>query len=151
MTRVFRVLRAAYARSPFDGEGAYRYGGRWSSPGTRIAYSSEHQSLAMLEYFVHLDPEDVPDDLLLATADIPDSVSRQTLRAPAPPELGELGDAFVRGGEICVLRVPSALAVSEWNWLVNPLHPDFRLIHVNASEPLSYDVRMFHKRSRRKH
>ncbi len=116
-----------------------------------MVYSSGHQSLAMLEYFVHLDPEDVPDDLLLATADIPDSVSRQTLRAPAPPELGELGDAFVRGGEICVLRVPSALAVSEWNWLVNPLHPDFRLIHVNASEPLSYDVRMFHKRSRRKH
>ncbi|MGH9545186.1 MAG: RES domain-containing protein, partial [Terriglobales bacterium] len=29
------MLRQAYARAPFDGEGAYRYGGRWSSPGTR--------------------------------------------------------------------------------------------------------------------
>ncbi len=71
MTRVFRVLRAAYARNPFDGEGAYRYGGRWSSPGTRLTYTSEHQSLAMLEYFVHLDPEDAPDDLVLAMADVP--------------------------------------------------------------------------------
>ena len=81
MTRVFRVLRAAYARNPFDGEGAYRYGGRWSSPGMRLAYTSEHQSLAMLEYFVHVDPEDAPDDLVLATADIPDNVSREQLHS----------------------------------------------------------------------
>ena len=81
MTRVFRVLRAAYAARPFDGEGAYRYGGRWSSPGTRLAYTSEHQSLAMLEYFVHLDPEDAPDDLVLATADVPDNVSRKRIQA----------------------------------------------------------------------
>ena len=71
------MLRAAYARAPFDGEGAYRYGGRWSSPGTRLVYTSEHQSLAMLEYFVHLDPEDAPDDLVLATADVPDNLSRE--------------------------------------------------------------------------
>ena len=71
MTRVFRVLREAYARAPFDGEGAYRYGGRWSNPGTRLVYTSEHQSLAMLEYFVHLDPEDAPNDLVLATRTFP--------------------------------------------------------------------------------
>ena len=67
---------------PFDGEGAYRYGGRWSSPGTRLVYTSEHQSLAMLEYFVHLDPEDAPDDLVLATADVPDNVSRERDSSP---------------------------------------------------------------------
>ena len=63
---VYRVLRRAYARIPFDGEGAYRYGGRWSSPGVRLSYTSEHQSLAMLEYFVHLDKDDPPTDLVLA-------------------------------------------------------------------------------------
>src|ERR1700733_1524449 len=118
--RVFRVLRAAFARAPFDGEGAYRYGGRWSSPGTRVAYASEHQSLAMLEYFVHLDPEDAPDDLVLATADVPDSVSRERVPArempthwretPAPPGLARIGDELVKKAEICLLLVPSALA-----------------------------------------
>ena len=158
MTRVFRVLRAAYARNPFDGEGAYRYGGRWSSPGTRLTYTSEHQSLAMLEYFVHLDPEDAPDDLVLAAADIPSAISRRRLQPgdlpnnwreiPAPPELAQIGDEFVRKAETCLLLVPSALAVKENNWLLNPQHPEFRKITMHSPEPLRYDPRMF-GRSRR--
>ncbi len=156
------MLRAAYARAPFDGEGAYRYGGRWSSPGTRVAYASEHQSLAMLEYFVHLDPEDAPDDLVLATADVPDSVTRKRLQAaalpanwreiPAPPELAQIGDEFVKNAETCLLLVPSALALHEKNWLINPQHPEFRQIVLHPAEPLRYDPRMFGRRGRaRKH
>ena len=156
------MLRAAYARTPFDGEGAYRYGGRWSTPGTRLAYASEHQSLAMLEYFLHLDPEDAPDDLVLATADVPESVSREQVKASdlpanwrethAPPELAQTGDEFVKKAETCLLHVPSALAVTENNWLINPQHPEFKQIMVNATEPLRYDARMFGRdRRRRKH
>ena len=154
------MLRAAYARTPFDGEGAYRYGGRWSNPGTRLAYASEHQSLAMLEYFVHLDPEDPPDDLVLASAEVPESVSRQCLEAstlppnwrevPAPPGLAQIGDGFVKKAEHCVLLVPSALAVSENNWLINPQHPEFKQITAHRAEPLSYDPRMFRKILRRR-
>jgi RES domain-containing protein len=162
LTRVFRVLRAAYARTPFNGEGAYRYGGRWSSPGTRLAYASEHQSLAMLEYFVHLDPEDPPDDLVLATADVPESLSRERIEAsalpanwretPAPPRLAQIGDEFVERSRDCVLLVPSALAMTENNWLINPQHSEFQQITVNRGEPLSYDPRMFRKTPRqRKH
>jgi RES domain-containing protein len=161
LIRVFRVLRAAYARTPFDGEGAYRYGGRWSSPGTRLAYSSEHQSLAMLEYFVHLDPEDAPDDLVLATVDIPDGVSREKIKTkdlptnwretPAPPELAEIGDEFLKKAENCLLLVPSALAVNENNWLMNPQHVEFKQVVVNPTEPLRYDPRMFRGNRRRKH
>jgi RES domain-containing protein len=158
--RVFRVLRAAYARAPFDGEGAYRYGGRWSSSGTRLAYTSEHQSLAMLEYFVHLDPADRPDDLVLATAEVPDNLSRRRVeisalpsdwrKVPAPPELTQIGDEFVKKAENCLLLVPSALAVSENNVLINPQHHEFKLITVNKTEPLEYDPRMFRKTARRR-
>ena len=155
MIRVFRVLRASYARAPFDGEGAYRYGGRWSSPGTRVAYASQHQSLAMLEYFVHLDPEDAPADLVLATADVPDDISREQIavsdlpanwrESPAPPALALLGDDFVKEAKTCLLQVPSALAVHENNWLLNPQHPQFKQIRLNAVEPLRYDPRMFRR------
>jgi RES domain-containing protein len=159
LIRVFRVLREAYARSPFDGEGAYRYGGRWSSPGTRLTYASEHQSLAMLEYLAHLDPEDAPDDLILAAADLPDSISRKRLaggdlpanwrQTPAPPELTQLGDDFVEKAESCVLLVPSALAVHEFNYLINPQHSDFKAIALHPPEPLRYDSRLFRRETRR--
>jgi len=160
LTQVFRVLRVVHARTPFDGEGAYRYGGRWSSPGTRLAYASEHQSLAMLEYFVHLDPEDAPEDLVLATADVPDSVSRERIQAkdmpanwretPAPPELTQIGDEFVKKAEHCLLLVPSALAVNENNWLINPQHEEFKQILVDEPQPLHYDQRMFRRSPRRR-
>lgn len=153
MNPVFRVLRKAYARMPFDGEGAYRYGGRWSNPGTRLAYASEHQSLAMLEYFVHLDPEDSPADLVLAIAEVPEEVSRERVmvdklpakwrETPAPPELAQIGDEFALRAESCALLVPSALAVSENNWLINPQHPEFRQIVQHSPEALRYDPRMF--------
>jgi len=88
------VLRKKYAGTPFDGEGAYRYGGRWSSPGIRLSYTSEHQSLAVLEYFVHLDKDDPPSDLVLAIGEVPNDLSRKRIdiadlpknwRAPAAP------------------------------------------------------------------
>jgi RES domain-containing protein len=157
---VYRVLRKAYAQSPFDGEGAYRYGGRWSSPGTRLSYASEHQSLAMLEYFVHLDKDDPPHDIVLAIAEIHDGLAQATIavanlpsnwREPdAPPKLAAFGDEFAQNGNHCLLWVPSVLAPNEKNCLINPAHPDYRKITVLALEPLQYDSRMFGKQPLRR-
>jgi RES domain-containing protein len=133
-------LRKTYARAAFDGEGAYRYGGRWSSPGTRLSYTSEHQSLAMLEYFVHLDVDDAPGDLVLAVAEIPDDLAR---------ERAEIGNLPANWRESAA---PPVLAPNENNWLINPAHSDYNRIVVREVEPLSYDPRMFRKqRSRRRH
>jgi RES domain-containing protein len=160
--RLYRVLRKIHAKNPFDGEGAFRFGGRWSSPGVRVCYASEHQSLAMLEYFVHLDASDPPPDLVLAVADLPDDVAFERVRigdlpsnwrgSPAPPSLVRFGDEFVTRGEKVALAVPSALAPGESNWLVNPSHAGFRRIMFREVEPLAYDPRMFDRKLRsRKH
>ncbi len=153
MTRVYRILRKRYAKAPFDGEGAYRYGGRWSSPGIRVAYASGHLSLAMIEYFVHLDRDDPPPDLVVAAADVPDDVSRVSVRpgglpaawrqTPAPAELAAIGDRFARRRREAILVVPSALAPDETNWLLNPEHPDFRRVRIHPPEPFAYDARFF--------
>jgi hypothetical protein len=37
----------------------------------------------MIEYFVHLDRDDLPPDLVIATADVPDDVSRTKISRPA--------------------------------------------------------------------
>ena len=153
MTRVHRILRKRYAKTPFDGEGAYRYGGRWSSPGVRLAYASEHLSLAMIEYFVHLDRDDPPPDLVVATADVPDDVSRVIVspgslsatwrQTPAPVERAAIGDRFARRRRDAILVVPSALTPEESNWLLNPDHPDFARIRIQRPEPFAYDSRFF--------
>lgn len=152
------MLRKKYARAPFDGEGAYRYGGRWSSPGVRLAYASEHQSLAMLEYFVHIDNDDPPDDLVLAIAEIPEDVLSDHIdssqlptnwRDPAaPPQLARFGDNFAKTGKHCVLLVPSVIASSENNCVINPEHPDFKRIMIRELQPLRYDPRMFGRPAR---
>jgi RES domain-containing protein len=153
LTRVYRILRRPYARRPIDGEGSYLFGGRWSSVGTRLAHTAAHQSLAIIEYFVHLDPVDAPHDLVMATMEIPDEVSRVRLPAkrlpanwravPAPPGTAALGDRFVREGRKAILIVPSAVVPAETNWLINPRHGDFEKIRVRAVEPFEYDSRFF--------
>jgi RES domain-containing protein len=152
------VLRKAFAASPFDGEGAYRYGGRWSSVGTRLSYASEHQSLAMLEYFVHIDKDDPPRDLVLAAAEVPDDIGSETLEVPvlpanwrepaAPAALACFGDDFAQRGEHALLFIPSVLAPGEKNCLINPVHADFRRMKLWPAQPLTYDARMFRKRRR---
>jgi RES domain-containing protein len=152
VTPVYRILRRSFAKSPLDGEGGYRFGGRWSSPGTRLAYTSEHLSLAMLEYFVHLDPADPPKDLVVVRAEIPDGASRVRLaqrelpanwrQTPAPPSLARFGDHFVRRRNAAILIVPSVLAPSEFNWLINPRHPEFRRIRLGKLESFRYDARI---------
>lgn len=114
----------------------------------------------MLEYFVHLDADDAPLDLVLATAEVPDDMPRKRLAAeelpsnwrnsPAPAELARIGDEFVEEAKSCVLIVPSVLAPQENNWLLNPHHGSFRKLFVFGIEPLSYDPRIFTTEGRRR-
>lgn len=153
MTRVYRILRKLYSKKPLDGEGAFRFGGRWSSPGTRVAYMSEHLSLAMIEYYVHVDSADLPPDLVVVSADIPDGVSRASVllsrlpsdwrQSPAPPALASFGDSFVADRKRAVLIVPSVLAPSESNWLINPTHPEFAQIRAHPPGDFQFDSRFF--------
>lgn len=153
MSTVYRLLRRPYAKTPFDGEGSYRYGGRWSSPGTRVAYTSEHLSLAMIEYFVHIPISDPPADLVVAAAMVPADLKRIRLRtgdlpsgwrrSPAPAALARFGDEFIAAGRAALLLVPSALAPDEFNLLLNPLHPGFARIRKFRPTPFAYDPRFF--------
>jgi RES domain-containing protein len=113
----------------------------------------------MLEYFVHLDQDDPPSDLVLAVAELPEDLAQEEIDladlpgnwrdAAAPPELIQFGDEFAQRGQHCLLRVPSVLSPGEYNCLINPAHPDYKRIAFPAVEPLSYDPRMFRKGRRR--
>ena len=107
----------------------------------------------MIEYFVHVAPDDPPKDLVVVAADVPDGVSRLHVVAkklptdwrqtPAPPELAAIGDSFALERKAAILIVPSALAPSESNWLINPGHSEFHKIRVAPPEAFRYDARLF--------
>ena len=150
---MYRIVRKPYSKTALDGEGSFQFGGRWSSPGARIAYTAEHLSLAMLEYFVHIDANDPPKDLVVVAADIPDNVTRVVLnphelpanwrQVPAPPGLAAIGDSFAAERKTAALVLPSALVPSESNWLINPLHSEFAGIEMRRPEPFQYDAKFF--------
>jgi len=154
--RVWRLCRRAHAAP--DGEGARRYGGRWNQRGTALVYTSASASLAVLEYLVHLDPEDAPPDLILVPADIAPAVVIRELRMaelpadwrslPASDALARMGTSWARRLESAVLSVPSAVVPEERNYLLNPAHPQFREIAFGPARPFAFDPRMWTTRPR---
>jgi RES domain-containing protein len=149
---VFRLTRRKFAgEDPFDGEGSFLFGGRWSSTGKRICYAATHRSLAILEYLAHIDRGLVPNDLVIATLEIPEdivmagapTVPREWREYPAPASLKKIGDDFIADGKFAVLMVPSVLVPQEDNVLLNPLHADAtRMIRQKRLVPFRYDPRL---------
>ena len=135
-----------------NGEGARTYGGRWNRPGTPVVYTSASLSLAVLEYLVHVDSDNLPASLVSIEATVPDNLHIKTISIaqlpgnwkdiPIPVALQELGSAWSTAMTSPVLRVPSAVIESEWNYLLNPLHPDFRRITWKQPTPFSFDPRL---------
>ena len=75
--RVWRIASAAHAA--FDGEGARRYGSRWSRKGLPVVFASATLSLAALEAFVHTDPDLQPLDLVAIAIDIDAGIAIDTV------------------------------------------------------------------------
>ncbi|MDQ3555781.1 MAG: RES family NAD+ phosphorylase [Gemmatimonadota bacterium] len=148
---LWRIASGRY--DPLDGEGARLAGGRWSSPGRPLVYTSATAALAVLEKLVWTDPEDLPDDLVLFEIDLPDAlVTAARLRSPelpagwavpGCPECVRLGDEWLASpGGSAALVVPSAVLPEEANVLLNPAHPDARHARVHTQRPFSFDPRL---------
>ena len=145
MPSAWRIVRAARANSAFSGEGARVYGGRWNSRGTAVVYVSEHESLAALELLVHLTPLSPNARYLSFRLEWEDKLTEHFPIKNLPPHWNaeppkfrtmQIGDEWVRAGKSVALAVPSMLSTSEMNFLLNPMHADFKRIKI--SQPLEY-------------
>lgn len=147
----WRIVKAAHVAEAFSGEGAFLYAGRWHSAGTRVVYTAESASLATLEILVHLRGKSrlpayhlVPCSFSPALVGDVD-VKRLALNwfAPlSPPSLRAHGDSWARDRLTAVLKVPSAITQSEFNYLLNPEHPDFASIEIGDPRPFRLDLRL---------
>ncbi|HYJ79957.1 MAG TPA: RES family NAD+ phosphorylase, partial [Longimicrobiaceae bacterium] len=108
--RVWRIAQKIHP--PLDGEGARLFGARWNSPGIPVVYTAGSLALAVVELFVHTDPDLVPDDLIAYEIDVPDHLSIDHVVFAGQPadwaradvsRCRQLGDRWVRSTKFCVL------------------------------------------------
>lgn len=138
------------ATAAFNGDGSRKYGGRWNRKGTTVVYASSALSLAVLEVLVHTDSDILPD-LFKYTIDVPDRLRIDTLTDPLPPDwfnspapaaLQDIGSNWIIGNHAVILRVPSAIIQSEWNYLIDPAHADFAQLNISLVGSYQFDPRL---------
>jgi RES domain-containing protein len=128
------------------------HGGRWTRPGIPAVYTSASLALAALEVFVNLERPEPPGDLVSIAADIPETLTVSRIAPselpaswrsyPAPEALADLGARWAKELKSPVLAVPSAVIPQELNYLLNPLHSDFKRIRVGKPEAFRFDPRL---------
>jgi len=65
---------------------------------------------------------------------------------PAPPQLADLGSAWVKTNKTLLLRVPSVIIEKEFNILINPGHPDIKFVTIGKVEDFKFDDRLLKKK-----
>ena len=139
-----------------NGEGGRLVDGRWHHRGRRVVYLAEHPALALLETFVHLeiDPEDIPKGYTLICVSVPNSMAIEELteseldrRDPEwrsmPSITRNVTISWFQEKRSALLRVPSVVAPSAANYLLNPLHVDASSIKIEWTKRAQYDPRLF--------
>lgn len=135
-----------------SGEGSFRVGGRWNSPGIRAVYMSIDPATAILEVAVHkgfpaldtvshtltsatiLDPGKIH---IVKPADVPNA---NWLR-PCVPSLGQqqFGDALLARHPF--ILIPSAVSTYSWNLLFIAEHAK-TLYKLRSQERFALDTRL---------
>lgn len=147
---VYRVGSTKYI-SDLHGEGARLYGGRWNHKLTPCIYTSESRALAVLEYTVNTNIDNIPRALSIMTLDIPISTLFELeipklpgnwQDNPAPDSTKNIGTLLLNHGMNAVIKVPSTVLKQEFNFILNPLHEDAHLFKIIALEDFIYDLRI---------
>lgn len=151
MISAWRITKQKHAKNAFSGEGAKLYGGRWNSPGKLVIYTAESRALALTEILVHLESAGMLSRYVVFEVEIDARyVAHFELRdlpknwraEPAPKRLQALGDEWLDSAKSAVLRVPSAVVGGEFNYLLNPSHPDFTKLRIHGPEKFRIDKRL---------
>lgn len=130
--RFWRLDEALRAPTWDSGEGSFRVGGRWNSPGTRAVYASLDPATASLEVAVHKGLEaldrraHVLSSAMVYVADavhvvMPTDVPNPNWLVPAIASKGQqaFGDELL-ASHLFIL-VPSAVSRHSWNVIFDPV------------------------------
>jgi RES domain-containing protein len=147
------VYRFAYPKFANDlsGTGARLWGGRWNPVGLPVIYSSEHISLALLEILANTGTLDELQRIKLVEIEIPAAVTAHEIKIAALKKNWHadfdytqwMGQEILRTAKTALVRCPSAIVPNEHNYLINPLHPDFKKVKLKEVSDFRFDERLF--------
>ena len=114
-------------------------------------------SLASLESWMHIAPEFPLPTYVAVPAEIPNEMTIQNIDEATLPDgwkgadplstsLRNIGTAWLLSRSSAVARVPSAVIPGEFNYLINPSHPDFVKIKPGTPRQFEFDPRMWKSR-----
>jgi RES domain-containing protein len=124
---------------------------RWNSNGVFVTYAGASRALSSLEMLVHLHGEEIKNQFKVSVIDIPDEIQIEKAGVFYNDDWTEfenyfqsqeVGDEWAKSLRTCVLRVPSAIIKNEYNYLINPQHPDFQKINIKEIEDFHFDLRL---------
>lgn len=147
MITSWRMTKAEHASTAFDGEGAKNNGGRWNRKGTPAIYTAWSRSLATLEILVHMEQPNLLDQYVHIPVSFDDSLCIQipTKDLPSdwksdavPVSTQMLGSMWAHEKASLILVLPSVIIDTEFNYIINPQHPDFGKL--KYGDPISYSL-----------
>ena len=147
---LYRISSCKHAKD-VSGTGAKLFGGRWNSIGVPLHYMAANRALAALEVLANKSTMSNDTKLCLTIFDVPDH-SVQLLEAknlpknwrgyPSPRILKKMGDDFVKAEQFLLMRVPSAIIIDEYNFLMNVQHPLASQIQILEVRSFEFDERL---------
>ncbi len=147
---VFRICKSSFSKELRASGNA----NRWNLKGQRVIYAGQSRSLATLELVVHKSSV-IPDQpyriMVISIAD-EDRLVEQVKMSRLPPNwrslaaypaLQKTGAAWYTASETMMLKVPSVVIPTEFNFLINTEHPDFAgSVKLVRTEDYFWDFRL---------
>ena len=145
---VFRITLTKYSNSLVaSGRAA-----RWNSNDVKMIYTSCSRALSCLENVVHRSKLGLSSNFSVMQITIPGSIEVKDIDLKDLPFnwdkfecmhlMQKLGDNWIKEGETAVLKVPSSIIHDEFNYLLNPNHPEFKRIKLDTVKPFLFDDRI---------
>jgi len=148
---VYRLAKENY-KTDLSGKGAELYGGRWNSKGTSVVYCCDSIALCNVEVAVRIPLGIIPSGYFLIHIELPKKTSIALIKKKLPHDWNSfphshstqmIGDKFVKSNLNLCLKVPSAAVQGNFNFLLNPSHPEMKKVKIIKTEPYSFDKRLF--------
>ena len=147
---VFRISKDVHAQSLRSSGSA----NRWNTKGQQVIYTGSSRSLSSLELVVHrgaIQPtvsykvmviSIADDDYLMRTVQLKELPTNwRTLVGYAA--LQTIGSNWYNSQESLILKVPSAVIIYEYNYIINTEHPDFsQCVQLVRTEDYFWDSRL---------
>lgn len=146
---VYRIASPKYIED-LSGTGSKQYGGRWNDKGIAMVYFAQSRAMAVMEVLVHLRPEEIDRDFVLAVFEILDD-SVLTIDINDLPKnwkeeseveaLKEIGNKFIKDNKFLLMKVPSVIIEEDYNLVFNPNHHQADKIRLVEKRFFKFDVR----------